>query len=359
MIVLSCFDGISSGRIALERAGIPVELYLASEIDKWAIQVTQANYPGTVQLGDVCGVHAKDLPKIDMVIGGTPCTGFSFAGKQLNFNDPRSALIFEYFRLLKEIKPKYFLLENVIMKEEYKNAISEILGSIYPECVQQKGLFSEGRLEPAQINSSLVSAQNRDRLYWHNFPVVGLPADRGIMLKDIIESGLTKKDKSYCIDANYAKGGNLKSYIEHGRRQLIQKDNLCIMVGEADGINGHGYNKRIYSEDGKAPTLNAGGGGNLEPKVALENLQWRKLTPAECEKLQTLPTGYTKEGAILYSEELAKKHEKDILKGMARLNMDRNQIITKMSNSQRYRQCGNGWTVDVIAWLFSFIDKAR
>ncbi len=398
--VLSLFDGVSSGRIALERAGIPVERYYASEIDKHAIKVTMANYPDTIQLGDVRNVHAKDLPHIDMIIGGSPCTGFSFAGKQLNFNDPQSKLFFEYVRLLKEIKPKYFLLENVRMKEEYENVISEMLGEIYPECVEQKGLFSEGMLKPIMINSALVSAQNRVRLYWTNIPGVTQPEDKGIMLKDIIDTGQTERDKSYCIDANYYKGGNEKSYLEHGRRQLIQtkntyheegeksvcldanyhkgihanqkrtavlcgamrgrylvdgkraddqvesmaglteqrieiredgktntlttvqKDNLCIMVGEAD-LNGHDYVKRVYSEEGKAPSLCTGSGGNHEPKIALKNMTWRKLSVAECCKLQTVDPEYIERGNI--------------------------------SKSQAYKALGNGWTVDVIAHIFSFI----
>ena len=141
MKVLSLFDGISCGQVALERAGIKVDNYFASEIDKYAIKVTQKNYPNTIQLGDVCNIKGNELPKIDLLIGGSPCQGFSFAGKQLNFNDPRSELFFEFVRILKEVKPKYFLLENVKMKKEYQNVISKHLG-----------------VEPIEINSALVSA---------------------------------------------------------------------------------------------------------------------------------------------------------------------------------------------------------
>lgn len=151
--VLSLFDGISCGQVALERAGIKVNNYFASEIDKHAIKVTQSNYPNTIQIGDVTKVKGADLPKIDLLIGGSPCQGFSFAGKQLNFNDIRSKLFFEFVRLLEETKPKYFLLENVKMKKEYQNIITEYL-----------------EVEPITINSNLLSAQNRTRYYWTNIP---------------------------------------------------------------------------------------------------------------------------------------------------------------------------------------------
>jgi DNA (cytosine-5)-methyltransferase 3A len=171
MNVLSLFDGISCGQVALERAGIKVDKYFACEIKPEAIQVTQHNYPNTLQLGDVTKISSKDLPKIDLLIGGSPCQGFSNAGKMLNFEDPRSKLFFEYVRLLKELKPKYFLLENVRMKQEWQDIISEHLG-VYP----------------IRINSRLVSAQLRDRYYWTNIPCTK-PKDRRIMLQDILEGG--------------------------------------------------------------------------------------------------------------------------------------------------------------------------
>ena len=154
MNVLSLFDGMSCGQIALNRAGINYDNYFASEIDKYAIKVTKNNYPDTIHIGNVLDVKSEDLPGIDLLIGGSPCQGFSFAGKQLNFNDPRSKLFFEFVRLLEECKPKYFLLENVKMKKEYQNIITEMLG-----------------VEPIEINSNLVSAQNRKRLYWTNIPI--------------------------------------------------------------------------------------------------------------------------------------------------------------------------------------------
>lgn len=169
MKVLSLFDGISCGKVALERAGIQVEEYVAYEIDKSAIQISKKNYPEIVQRGDVTKADFTEFKGFDLVMGGSPCQGFSIAGKQLNFEDPRSKLFFEFKRAIDEVKPKYFLLENVKMKKEYENIISEYLG-----------------VEPIEINSSLVSAQNRKRLYWTNIPGVQRPEDRGIMLKDIV-----------------------------------------------------------------------------------------------------------------------------------------------------------------------------
>ena len=346
MNVLSLFDGMSCGQIALNRAGIKYDNYYASEIDKYAIKVTMANYPKTIQLGDITKIKSEDLPKIDLLIGGSPCQGFSFAGKQLNFEDPRSRLFFEYVRLFRECKPKYFLLENVIMKKEYQDVISNELG-----------------VKPIEINSALVSAQNRRRLYWTNIPNVTQPQDKGIMLKDIIESGETDRDKSYCIDASYYKGGNENQYLEKKRRQLIitggsirgrnpdnpksrksglpteqmleirtdkktgalttvQKDNVCAMVGYAD-INGYDSIKRVYGLSAKSPTLTAVQGGNQEPKITEDFITWRKLTVKECERLQTVPDGYT----------------------------------SAISNSRAYHALGNGWTVDVIAHIFRGLNE--
>ena len=189
MNVLSLFDGMGCGRIALERAGIPIDAYYASEIDKYAIKVMQANYPDTIQLGDICRVRPGMLPKMDLILAGSPCQGFSFAGKQLSFTDPRSRLFFEFIRILKFGKPKYFLLENVVMSQESNDVISCILGELYPDCVNQKQFFKTGRLEPIQINSALVSAQNRERLYWTNIDGIEQPKDRGIMLEDVLDCG--------------------------------------------------------------------------------------------------------------------------------------------------------------------------
>ena len=261
--VLSLFDGMSCGQLALDQLGIPVANYYASEIDKFAIKVAKANYPNTQHLGDVRWVIPESLPKIDLLIGGSPCQGFSFAGKNLNFDDPRSKLFFEYVRLLKALKPKYFLLENVKMKKESEQIISDMLG-----------------VEPVQINSNLVSAQNRKRLYWTNIPFAGMPEDRGVKLSDVLEYGFVDRDKSHCIDANYWKGGNLKTYFDKSRRQLV------------------------FSDDSMAFD---------------EGITWRKLTPVECERLQTVPDNYT----------------------------------AHVSNTQRYKMLGNGWTIDVIKHLLA------
>jgi DNA-cytosine methyltransferase len=350
MNVLSLFDGMSCGRIALERAGLRVDNYFASEIDPHAIKVAKANWPEIQHIGSVTEVKAESLPQIDLLIGGSPCQGFSFAGKQLNFEDPRSKLFFEYVRLLKECKPKYFLLENVVMKKEYQDVISKELG-----------------VEPILINSALVSAQNRKRLYWTNIPNIVQPEDKGLLLKDILEKDFfADRDKSFCLDANYFKGGNPEQYFGKSRRQLVFSENLelkhfstdsiCHHVANATDISGNETNKRIYAESGKSPTLTTMGGGHREPKVLVEYTQrcqrqikkntkrlsekalsfctnanstgsgvtlakseymWRKLTPLECERLQTVPEGYT----------------------------------AHVSNTQRYKMLGNGWTVDVIAHI--------
>ena len=191
MNVLSLFDGVSCGMIALDRLGIKVDNYYASEIDKYAIQVSQANYPDIIQVGDITKLDLSTLPKIDLVMGGSPCQGFSFAGKQLAFDDPRSALFFEFHKAISYLQPKYFLLENVKMKKEYLDIISEYMG-----------------VEPIFIQSSLVSAQSRQRYYWTNIPGIEQPEERGIVLRDILEDQVGSEH--YVGDnmqKNY-KGGN-------------------------------------------------------------------------------------------------------------------------------------------------------
>src|SRR5574344_969965 len=221
MIVLSLFDGISCGRVALERAGIAVEKYYASEIDPYAEKISASNYHDIIRLGDITKWREWNIEKPDMIIAGSPCQGFSIAGKGLNFEDPRSKLFFVFADILKYYHPKYLLLENVKMKAEWNDVISTTLGEIYPECVRQNEIFQKGRLEPVLINSALVSAQNRERLYWCNFPVTQ-PEDKHIMLKDIIIDSVADREKSYCIDTNYEKSGNLKCYQEKGSRQLVR-----------------------------------------------------------------------------------------------------------------------------------------
>jgi DNA-cytosine methyltransferase len=312
---------------------------LTSIFHKYAMQIAKKNYPDIIHVGDVQDVmypETFDGHKIDLIIGGSPCQGFSFAGQRLNFDDPRSKLFFEYARLVKECKPKYFLLENVRMKQESQDVITEILG-----------------VEPIAINSNLVSAQNRYRLYWTNIPLDGQPDDEGILLKDILEDyhqigaehfhsdkavaymerGNDKwmqagnrradrytqtpdKEKAFTLTANIYKGVPY-NYFEDTRATLEPSDNGLILAGHAN-LNGHDCIKRVYHPDGKAPTMNACTGGNREPKVFQPPTHYRKLTPLECERLQTVPDNYT-EG---------------------------------VSNTQRYKMLGNGWTADVIAHIF-------
>ena len=250
MNVLSLFDGMSCGQIALDQLGIKVDNYFAAEIDKFAIQVAEKNYPNTIHLGDVKQIRGDVLPQIDLLIGGSPCQGFSFAGKQLNFDDPRSALFFEFVRLLDETKPKYFLLENVRMKQEYQDVITEYLG-----------------VKPILINSALVSAQNRNRLYWTNIPNITQPEDRGLLLRDVLED-INEFDRT-CEPREFS------------------EDSLCHHSATATDIKGNDSIKRVYAQTGKSPTLTTMQGGHREPKVTIvpEIVKVRKHE-VDVEKLQ-------------------------------------------------------------------------
>ena len=212
MNVLSLFDGMSCGQIALGRAGIPISNYYASEIDKYATQIAQKNYPDTIQLGDIQDWKSWDIDweDIDLILAGSPCQGFSTSGKGLNFDDPRSRLFFVFEEILKFVKlanPEVkFLLENVKMKTEWEDEITIRMGVL-----------------PVLINSAMVSAQNRERLYWFNWEAP-LPEDKDELLEDIIQEGYVDRDKSFCIDANYWKGGNLKQYFKKiGRRCRLRQ----------------------------------------------------------------------------------------------------------------------------------------
>lgn len=301
--VLSLFDGISGGQVALDRLGIKYENYYASEIDKYAIQITQKNYPKTIQIGDVTKVKASDLPKIDLLMGGSPCQGFSIANqnrKNLVFNeygvcsDERSKLFFEFVRLLKETKPKWWFLENVRMKKEHMEIVNKVLSDAVGY-----------EVKPYLVNSSVRSGQNRLRYYWTNIPFENNLEDWGIKLKDILEpipfskdypnylklpivrkkSGATKKtrgemvrsiddEKSFTVNATMWKGQK-SSYVKAQEinpfrpcePREVKKDTLCHHVADATDINGHDYLKRVYGGEGKAPTLTSMGGGNTEPKV--------------------------------------------------------------------------------------------
>ncbi len=312
MNVLSLFDGMSCGQIALDKLGIKVDNYFASEIDKYAMKVALKNYPKTRHVGSVEFVNGSNFPKIDLLIGGSPCQGFSFAGKQLNFEDPRSKLFFEFVRVLKETKPKYFFLENVKMKKEYQDIISEYLGC-----------------EPVIINSSLVSAQNRVRLYWTNIPNITQPSDKGVLIKHIT---LDDSDKIGAMRGRYIVDGKRQDYkmktagmttqrIELRKDEksncitTVSKDNYLIKLFNTNP-SGNGMNGWVYHTNAKSPTITTNKGeGN---KISHDGIWYRKLTPIECERLQTVPDNYT----------------------------------DCVSNSQRYKMLGNGWTVDVIAHIF-------
>ena len=346
--VLSVFDGMSCAQIALERAGIKVNNYFSAEIDKYAMKVTMAHYPQTVQLGTIENWKSWDLPKIDLFIGGSPCQGFSNAGLGLNFDDPRSKLFFTYVDILKDLREKnpdlQFLLENVKMKKEWQKIITEFMG-----------------VEPVLINSALVSAQNRQRLYWANWKIEQ-PEDKHIYLKDIIEEEVEDKylggyNPTYKTQSNSA----------HDEEQLnVRKDEKsnCVVPSYPHRLNGMirvgdlypsgGIAGRIYSPEGKSPSLRTATGGNHMPKISTtktryvatgkvfegeslksntvkesfrskdnfsieDNFTYRKLTPIECERLQTVEPNWT-----------------DML-----------------SNTQRYKCLGNGWTIDVIAHILN------
>lgn len=232
MIVLSLFDGISCGQVALQRAGIKVDKYYASEVDKYAISITQYNHPDTVQLGDIGNWREWDIDwkSIDLVMGGSPCQGFSLAGKQLAFDDERSKLFFVFVQILQHVRTYNpgvkFLLENVKMKAEYRDAITQMMG-----------------VDPVLINSARLSAQNRERLYWCNWPVTQ-PEDKGIVLKDILEDvdcvtvlknrnqPVLRPYKSTCLDTNYWKGPD-----NHGQRTLI-------LAGTAEDVKGFDCRKK-------------------------------------------------------------------------------------------------------------------
>lgn len=386
--VLSLFDGISCGQVALERANIPVEVYYASEIDKYAIQITQKNYPNTIQLGDINNIDfTQFIGKIDLIMGGSPCQDLSIAGKRAGLSGERSGLFYKFVEAIEVIQPKYFLLENNYgMPQEAYEEMSKLMGCY-----------------PIMINSALVSAQTRKRFYWTNigsqslnlfgFPTVAMeqPEDKGIMLKDVLENNINnvfETDKHILFNVNPSgKGQNGNVYnpstkspalttnkgegikiaeplkipentkqgyaeISPGecmdlthlnsktRRGRAMKEKANCLQTQSDFYqylepvrighigNSTGQANRVYSVENKSVTLKAnGGGGGAKTglyKIDLPDGEYliRKLTPLECERLQTLPDNYT-EG---------------------------------VSNSQRYKCIGNGWTVDVIVHIFKHLN---
>lgn len=297
MNIISFFDGISCGQLALERARIQVDKYYASEINPYCIKITEKNYPNTIQLGDIQFItsHKFERIPIDLIMAGSPCQGFSLAGKMLNFNDPRSKLFFDFLHLKNTINPKYFLLENVKMKPEWIDIITEHMG-----------------VEPIEINSALVSAQSRKRLYWTNIPNIEQPTDKNIVLLDVLENlpdctlGIRTRERSDCvkIGSRYSRVGPNRDWdypIQRITKTGLPKPSIhkagCLCGGAHSGGN-HSDMDFIHT-----------------PFVT------RRYSPIECERLQTLPDNYT-EG---------------------------------VSNTQRYRATGEGWTVDVIAHILSYM----
>lgn len=420
MNVLSLFDGCSGGQQALERAGIKVDKYFASEIDKYAIKVTMANYPDTIQLGSVVDVDVNKLPPIQMLLGGSPCQSFSFAGKRKGMStkdsqeiltlehylqlksegfefEGQSYLFWEYMRILNDIR-KYnpevkFLLENVMMGEKWEKVLSKAIG-----------------VNPIEINSSLVSAQNRRRLYWTNIgmkpsglfgdlvSIIEQPKDRGILLKDILESEVDEKYylsdkvierfKHYQSPKNNIIGTTAPDFRTIGQRDEVYSSNGkmgtltatdykqpkqifitdeqwgAIKFGRTENAiivhnlmprsstSGKGGTGHLSRQDGKTYCLDTGNTnaveiwddynskfredgriGAMTQNVSrdslrngfkiLTNTRIRRLTPIECERLQTVKDGYT----------------------------------AYVSDSQRYKILGNGWTIDVIAYILSYLNK--
>jgi DNA (cytosine-5)-methyltransferase 3A len=361
MNVLSLFDGMSCGQQALERAGFKVNNYFASEIDKYAIQVTMANYPNTKQLGSVVNVDGNSLPKIDILIGGSPCQSFSFAGKRKGMStkdeqeiltldhyldlkaegfefEGQSYLFWEYMRLLNETKPKYFLLENVMMGEKWEKVLSKAIG-----------------VKSIMINSSLVSAQSRQRLYWTNIglepqglfgyldTIIKQPQDKRILLKDVLElevnlkyylsdkliKWLTKhsikrgtefkkktgNDKSCCLTATAQAKTNLSSdYIIVKGARMTGRDPENPKSRKPCSNTKQMIEQRFDEKSGTLTTVQ-------KDNLVINNYKIRRLTPVECERLQTVKDNYT----------------------------------NHVSDSQRYKMLGNGWTVDVIAHILKYM----
>ena len=307
--VLSLFDGISCGMVALERAGIKVDRYVAYEIDKNAIKISQHNYPSVEQMGDVTSADFTQYKDFDLLIGGSPCTYWSIAKKDRETTSAGMGfkLFLEFVRAKNETGCQYFLYENNFsIHKDIKAEISKYLG-----------------VDPIMINSALVSAQSRKRCYWTNIPNIQQPSDKKIYVKDILESGTfinDIKNKTHTLTASYYKTG-INLFSNYGTDKARPRVAEHIRLGQ---IGKGGQGQRIYSIMGKSVTLSANGGGQ-GAKTGLYKLDLpdgdyiiRKLTPIEAERLQTLPDNYT----------------------------------NHVSSTQRYKGIGNGWTVDVIAHIF-------
>lgn len=290
MKVLSLFDGISCARVALDRAGIPVEEYYASEIDKYAIQISNKNYNDIINLGSVSDldVNDYDFTDVDILIGGSPCQDLSISKSKTRkgLQGDKSSLFYEYVRILKEVEPKWFILENVAsMSDESRDIISQELG-----------------VQPIELNAKDFSAQNRARYFWTNIPVQQPTELSSLVIEDILEEVVNEK------------------YYYSGFPVEI-KDVTKNVIGTI-GVAGHDILKRIYNRNSKSATVTTCAGGNTQHKI-IHNARVRKLTPVEYERLQGLPTDYTK----------------------------------GLSDSQRYKCCGNAFNVDVVAHILNFIPR--
>ena len=433
MKVLSLFDGMSCGQQALERAGFKVDNYFASEIDKYAIQVTMANYPNTIQLGSVVNVDGYSLPKIDLLIGGSPCQSFSFAGKRKGMAtkceteiltlehylelkeqgfefEGQSYLFWEFMRLLNECKPKYFLLENVEMGEKWEKVLSKAIG-----------------VNGIHINSSLVSAQNRKRIYWTNIglesaglfgdleSIIQQPKDKGILLKDILESAVDEKyflsdktiatitrhgnkiidDKqnpkqSCTIHANYFKmGGRDQQYVfdKDFKGLDINEKSRTIRTGGKDSADDkHNWNLIVHNTMPRSSTTGKGGTGPLSRAdgktycldTGNTNAVEIILTSKDKRLKQTIDENNLVYGEVkaldVYNQSIhnryptlkdPKHNDRALFDGsrirrLTPLECERLQTVADnytnhVSDSQRYKMLGNGWTVDVIAHIFSYM----
>ena len=309
--VLSLFDGISCGQLAFKKANILIDKYYASEICDYSIRITKKNFPNTIEIGDVRNIKCENYKNIDIVIGGSPCQSFSFAGKMVGMKTKEkidittleqyldlkekgfefegySYLFWEYIRIINDIKPKYFLLENVKMSEKWKNIITKAIG-----------------VEPILINSDLVSAQSRERLYWTNIPNIEQPKDKHIYIDDIVQTDIehTYLPKTRLDYSNYDKSKVDKSIFKNTPTQIGNSKNF----GNAVRSNGKAYTLRRINPNG----------------IIDENYNIREYTPIEVERLQTVPDDYT--------------------------------LIEGIKKKERYESLGNGWTVDVIAHILSYI----
>jgi DNA (cytosine-5)-methyltransferase 1/DNA (cytosine-5)-methyltransferase 3A len=280
--------------------------------------VSRYRIPHAIHHGDANGWDKLKGRDVFLLIAGFPCQPYSVAGRMQGTSDSRD-LSEVMYDALEGLKPTHFLFENVVSNA--RHTWYDFIRGIRPDA------------EMYIHDSATVSAQSRKRVYITNVPHSEL-ADQGIVLQDILEDdSMTDRDKSYCVDANYFKGGSMKMYFEKSRRQVVFNHKGCRQVGEAD-LKGYDIIKRVYSRQGKSPTLTTMQGGWRMPKVETDELHWRALTPLECERLQTLPDGWTQYGIFDFC--LEREHD---------------EYKKPISNSQRYKMIGNGFTRAVISHI--------